>query len=333
MIGRFNIASRVLVIFGLTCSHDSKVSAFAPTNKKRLTSVPIRQPLLQTFAFAEENEESAHANHFSRRNFVAASTLVPFTNILTLLEISNAADIPSTRSTNDAKITNTVFIDLKGLPLETESETYNETPSRITIGLFGDDAPQATQIISQLMTREGYLAQCKPKEQRTLQREQLEANKVYNGCIETQQRGVTYDLSSVWRVIPNERIDLGAVSGKFVSRQNPDFRDSNDFKHDQTGVVSVRRGNDSGFGFTIYPGVTGGNTEALDADHIVIGRVVEGLDTLAALNAIPVVQNTLGKGGATRSAPSRACRYGSQELFCNEFKPLKKILISRTGTM
>ena len=183
------------------------------------------------------------------------------------------------------------------------------------------------------MSRDGYLAQCKPKEQRTLQREQLEANKVYNACIETQQIGVTYDLSSVWRVIPNERIDLGAVRGKFVSRQNPDFKDSNDLKHDQTGVVSVRKGNDGGFSFTIYPGVEGGNTQVLDADQIVIGRVVEGLDVVKALNAVPVVQNTLGKGGASRSAPSRACRYGSQELFCNEFKPLKKILISRTGTM
>jgi len=167
----------------------------------------------------------------------------------------------------------------------------------------------------------------------------LEANKVYNSCMETQDtKGVTYDLSTVWRVVKNERIDLGAVSGKYVSRESPYFEGGNaSLKHDLEGVVSVRRGSDGRFGFTIYPGNgdgagTGSNAE-LDEDNIVIGRVIDGMDIVRRLNQIPVVKSAGFGGGQKRSAPSRACRYGGSDSYCNEFKPLKKILISRTGTV
>ena len=179
---------------------------------------------------------------------------------------------------------------------------------------------------------------------------------------------MTYDLSTVWRIKKNERIDLGAVQGKFVSRVPPtwtttmndngnDNRNGNELRHDVGGVVSVRKGIDGGFGFTIYPGPgpsnsnTNSNTNSnsntnkaakeLDEDNLVIGRVIQGQEIIARLNQMPVVQSSgfgykgLVSGGAdassNRSAPSRACRYGSKELYCNEFKPLKKILISNTG--
>jgi len=114
----------------------------------------------------------------------------------------------------------------------------------------------------------------KTKEIRTLQREQLEANKVYNSCKEANNSNannggdssangkgnVTYDLSTVWRIKKNERIDLGAVQGKFVSRVPPTWtttmndnghnngndKDSsgNELRHDVGGVVSVCKGID-----------------------------------------------------------------------------------------
>jgi len=177
-----------------------------------------------------------------------------------------------------------------------------------------------------------------------LQREQLEANKVYNSCLEMQYtKGVNYDLSTVWRVVKDERIDLGAVSGKFISRENPVFAGGNDMlKHDAEGVVSVRKGSDGGFGFTIHPGASGKTNAELDEDNIVVGRVIGGMDVVRRLNKITVVQsaqgfNYKGMSGSASSkrnaAPSRACRYGSKELYCNEFKPLKKILIQKTGTL
>ena len=154
---------------------------------------------------------------------------------------------------------------------------------------------------------------------------------------------------------------MGSVLGKFVAREYPDWQDApNSLKHDSPGVVSVRRGNEGGFGFCIYPG-NGSAPTYLDDEHIVLGRVIEGLDIVEALNKVPVVQSSkvnymaLTGGTTTKNAPSRACRYGGPskfdfstdgylflkhpsrshylllEVYCNEFKPLVKLSITQTG--
>jgi cyclophilin family peptidyl-prolyl cis-trans isomerase len=266
-----------------------------------------------------------------RRSFltksIVASQCISFPAVL-----SYPAFAEATSSVSNAKITSKIFITLKGLPSD-ESNTDPSSESTIVIGLFGDDAPGPVSILEKLVSSNGYPALCKPKEIRTLQREQLEANKVYSSCLETQDtKGVNYDLSTVWRVEKDKRIDLGAVSGKFVAREFPIFEGRNEFKHDTEGVVSVRRGNDGGFGFTIYPGSTGTTNPELDEENIVVGMVIEGVDVVRRLNNIPVVQSALSGGQGKRSSPTRACRYGGSEAFCNELKPLKKILIYKTDS-
>ena len=306
----------------------------------------------------DDIHDDQNIDFFSRRSFLESTQAIS-------LAIASAATIspPSPafadetpsgsgaatyKSTANAEITSKVVLTLKGLPTD-ESNDIPYQEDTITIGLFGKDAPQPTETLIQLFSPRsgGYPALCKPKETRTLQREQLEANKVYNACKETEDsKGVDYDLSTVWRVKKDERIDLGAVSGKYVARIPPNFQlvtpGGNGLKHDAEGVVSVRRGSDGGFGFTIYPGSSSSTGSAeLDEDNIVVGRVIDGMDVVRRLNQIPVVQsagiNYKGFAGGDksekRSAPSRACRYGSSELYCNEFKPLKKILISRTNVL
>jgi cyclophilin family peptidyl-prolyl cis-trans isomerase len=149
--------------------------------------------------------------------------------------------------------------------------------------------------------------------------------------------GVNYDYSTVWRVIPNQRIDIGAVTGKFVARENPNFiSNPSALLHDAPGVVSVRKGNDGGFGFTIYPG--GGNATVLNEDNIVVGRVLDGMDVIQRLNEMPVVKSAgvnymaITGGPNAKNAPSRACRYGGP-MYCNENKPLKKVLVEKTGVL
>ena len=274
-----------------------------------------------------EEESSSYLNddehkNRSRRNFIAtvASSAIIITSSVLPSAAVNAV-------TSDAAITDKIYIEFKGLGGPSDPN------DRIVIGLFGNDAPQPVSILTKEVQRDGYKSKCKPLDTtRVLQKEQLEANKVYNNCIENEDKvGVNYEYSTVWRVIANERIDVGAVSGKFIARENPNFEDTNNgLKHDAAGVVSVRRGNDSGYGFTIYPG--GGDADALDEDNIVVGRVIEGMDVVERLNQVPVVKNALA-GKKDKKAPSRACRYGGSELYCNEQKPLKKIQLDRTGVL
>lgn len=241
----------------------------------------------------------------------------------------------TTRRTADAQVTDRIFLDIKGLG------GPSAPTQRLVIGLFGHDAPRSTKMLKQLVnSREGLPVPCKPKAERTLQKEQLEANKVYNTCIEQQQQGgVNYEYSQIWRVVADQRIDVGAVSGKFIAREFPDWHEDDNrespLTHDTAGVVSVRRGKDSGFGFTIYPG---GNNEAarqqLDRDHIVVGRV-ENLEVVAALNEVPVITSSKIGGTAvnTQVAPNRSCTYGGGQLYCNEYKPLNKLSTLSAGIL
>ena len=282
-----------------------------------------------------------------------------------------------TRSTSDAIITDKIYFEFKGLSSTTDgsstsSTTTSTTTDRIVIGLFGKDAPQPVSILKSLVTTQGYPAKCRPLENnddynaRLLEKERLEGRKVYNTCLRSQDnQGVNYYYSTVWRVIPNVRIDVGAtVSGKFIARENPIFMDKeNDdstttttattsrLTHDTPGVVSVRRGDGGGYGFTIFPGSANANDDdtfpsssvtTLNEENIVVGRIIEGMDVIQRLNNVPVVHNTFATGGGGRSSssssvlkgmPSRGCRYGGSEYFCAENKPLRKIVLDKMGVL
>jgi len=236
------------------------------------------------------------------------------------------------RRTSDAQITDTVYFVVKGL----KDSSGNPINSKVEIGLFGKDAPQAVSQLKQLASPAGLPAPCRPKAQRSLQKEQLEANKVYASCMEGESDGVSLRYSQIWRVVPQQRIDVGAVAGKFVARQYPGRSDSNDLRHDQAGVVSVLRGSEGGFGFCIYPG--GGSRKDLDEDNIVVGRVTKGMDVVEALNSVPIVTSSklnymsLTGANANKAAPDRSCRYGGP-MYCNENKPLIKLSIIETGVV
>ncbi|KAL7450213.1 hypothetical protein ACHAWC_002169 [Mediolabrus comicus] len=292
-------------------------------------------------ALASPTRYDDNTNNSNRREFIGK--IIAASSVVYHSSAAVAAD-EGKQSTSDAVITDKIYINLKGIPNinNEDAATSSNSRDRIVIGLFGNDAPQPVSILKQLVSPQGYKSKCKPLDTtRLLQKEQLEANKVYNACLENEDTvGVNYDYASVWRVMHDERIDLGAVSGKFVARENPTFESSNALKHDSAGVVSVRRGNDGGYGFTIFPGKKGSAAAtALDEDNIVIGRVIDGIDVVERLNDMAVVKSSslnyqaLSGGPKSKNAPSRACRYGGGELYCNEFKPLRKVLIESTGTL
>ena len=334
------------------------------------TIVPVSP--YKAFAASSSEEGSSSSSSSSNNN---SNVVDPLPSIMTI----------ETKSTSDATITDKIYIEFKGLSSTADSSTSaattttTTTPDRIVIGLFGKDAPQPVSILKSLVTSQGYPAKCKPLENnanynaRLLEKERLEGRKVYNTCLQSQDiQGVNYYYSTVWRVIPNERIDVGAtVSGKFIARENPIFMDKeNDddstttttttattsrLTHDAPGVVSVRRGDGGGYGFTIFPGsgtststseydATSFSVSTLNDENIVVGRIIEGMDVIQRLNNVPVIHNTFaataGGGGQSSSSssvlkgmPSRGCRYGGSEYFCAENKPLRKIVLDKMGVL
>ena len=267
---------------------------------------------------------SSPSHPSSRRSFFEKGMLVSATTGLLLSStLTSNANAAAAATPLASTVTDTIFLDIKGL---TDETTGTPSTQRLEIGLFGKDAPDSTQKLLSLSSKQGLAAPCKPKEIRQLQREQLEANKVYNSCMESQDTiGVNYDFATIWRIIPGERIDVGAVSGKFVAREFPMWSEqssSNTLKHDRPGLVSVRKGNDSGFGFTIYPGGAEPDVvKDLDENHIIVGQVLpESMAVLQKLEQVPVITSAkvnymaLTGGQKTRTAPSRSCRYGGEYL-------------------
>jgi len=273
------------------------------------------------------------------------------------------AGLPESASASDSdlgQITNKVFVDISGLSASASAETGKT--QRIVVGFFGKDAPSSVKKLLLLHDTSlsggdsGLPAPCKPlKDDFLIQREQLEANKIYRSCVEGQKRGVTYDYAQIWRIIKDERIDFGSLSGKFNAREYPTWAEKSVQKaSDYVGsssttlpadckyLVAVRKGSDSGFGHTLFPTATVQSNQDFLENYIVVGRVLEGEDVVDQINNISVVASAKsinymsivggGGGGSKNNAPKKDCRYGGP-MYCNENKPLTKLTMFRTGIL
>lgn len=245
-------------------------------------------------------------------------------------------------------VTDKVFVEIAGLSTSASAETSKT--QRVVMGLFGTDAPSSVKKLKALHSAAGLGAPCKPlKEDFLIQREQLEANKIYRSCTETQDRGVTYEYAQIWRIIKDERVDFGSLSGKYVAREFPTWAEpagstrspseylssSSDTKY----LVAVRKGSESGFGYTIFPTATAGSNQDFLDNYLVVGKVLEGEDVVSRINEVSVVNSAkvnymaiVGGGGSKSNAPNRSCRYGGP-MYCNENKPLTKLTMFRTGNL
>jgi cyclophilin family peptidyl-prolyl cis-trans isomerase len=313
----------LVAVFVYSVESFSAAALLPPT--RRYTNKRKGTLLLSAGSMSDDEERTKAPTHSRRSLLNTLGTQSVAAAMLSQTCFASPAIAAASSRSAEAQVTDKIYVDVKGL-------SQDEPPQRIVIGLFGKDAPQAVDMLKALVSPTGLKAPCKPRESRSLQKEQLEANKVYNSCVEGQDKGVNYDYATIWRVVKDERIDVGAVSGKFIAREFPNFEGTNDLKNDVPGVVSVRRGNNSGFGFTIYPG--NGDSKYLDANHIVVGRVIEGMDVVNRLNDVGVVTSAkLPSFTELSPAPSRACRYGGKQLYCNEYKPLQKLSLSSTGVL
>jgi cyclophilin family peptidyl-prolyl cis-trans isomerase len=270
----------------------------------------------------------------------AACMVLPTTAVPgTARAVEATETMNSDATTATAKITDIIYFDVSfGLVNTAADQSAESAKSRhIVVGLFGNEAPDSAARLLKLASKSGLSAPCRPRAVRQLQREQLQANAVYSRCKEFESVGVTLQDSTIWRIVPGERVDLGAVSGKFLAREYPTWSDTNSLRHDAFGVVSVRKGNQGGFGVTIT--LSDKPNDELDDLNVVIGRVIDGVDALREINSVPIIKaakqlnyKALSGGDSTKDAPSRSCTYGGP-LYCNENKPLIKLTVSEVGVL
>jgi len=195
---------------------------------------------------------------------------------------------------------------------------------RLVLGLYGDEAPTATSAFSQLAA--GQLeAPCATdgSEGELFQRGALTKKSVGRACLAEEAKPVSYSGSQVWRIVKGKRVDFGQVQGKFAQRVPPISppSEARGLQHDASGLLSVPKSGGA-FDFT----VTLGPVPELDDTNKVIGRVLEGMDTLEFLADVPVVSFS-GQGEGMATSRQKQCFYGSSDTYCSQLKPIKKILI------
>ena len=79
--------------------------------------------------------------------------------------------------------------------------------------------------------------------------------------------------------------------------------------------------------------MTGAWTE-MDAEHRVIGRVVEGMDSVLEIDALPVVKAAEAFGiEAPSESRSMSCEYSNPQPFCAQNKPLRKVTLVRATVL
>jgi cyclophilin family peptidyl-prolyl cis-trans isomerase len=317
-----------------------------------LSSVSSEQPHRH-----QQQQQQEDAEYLSRRGWLSKAPQAVATIVVAATSGAIVAGSSEPASASDldlGEVTDKVFVDVSGLSASASAETGKT--QRIVVGLFGRDAPSSVKkllLLHDTSLSGGLHASCKPlKEDFLIQREQLEANKIYRSCVEGQKKGVTYDYAQIWRIIKDDRIDFGSLSGKFNAREYPTWAEksvpkSSDYVGSSTlpanfkYLVAVRKGSDSGFGYTLFPMATVQSNQDFLENYMVVGRVLEGEDVVDQINNISVVASAKslnymsivgGGSGSKNNAPKKDCRYGGP-MYCNENKPLTKLTMFRTGIL
>jgi cyclophilin family peptidyl-prolyl cis-trans isomerase len=298
----------------------------------------------------QQQKQKQRIEHFSRRSWLSRT---PEALVIAAIAVTGGTTVggwPEAASASDlGEVTDKVFVDVSGLSASASAETGKT--QRIVLGLFGKDAPSSVKNLKLLhdTSKEGLQAACKPlKEDFLIQREQLEANKIYRSCVEGVDKGVTYDYAQIWRIVKDERIDFGSLSGKFNAREYPtwaekSYPNASDYLLSSASkyLMAVRKGSDSGFGYTLFPVATARANQDFLENYLVVGRVLEGEEIVDQINNVSVVASSKslnymsivgGGGGSKTNAPKKDCRYGGP-MYCNENKPLTKLTMFRTGIM
>ena len=269
-------------------------------------------------------------------------------------EGANSSGSGSATASGGPAITNKVFLDLKfsgrtkalenpkwekiiardkrasGSTEAEFSQGGTDTIVRIVVGLYGKEAPETVDTFLKLV--QGNLvvpcideddAAGDPEDFGTSQRTKLTRRQIYKQCKAQEDRPVGYEYSQIWRVLKDERIDLGRINKQF--RQAPNNEDYNTLSHNAAGLLSTVK-NGGQFEFTITPKAN----PALDKTNIVFGRILQGEELVDLLNSTPATQGQFLEGAFKFSG--KLIGDGRADLNTKN-RPLQKITISKCGVL
>ena len=216
---------------------------------------------------------------------LAASTVFDNDRAALAATSAPAAAAPSTK---DAVVTSKVFLDLRIIKrFDVEVLEDAAIRGRLVIGLYGNDAPKATQ---------RFIEYCTGNER--------EYAKTPNG-------GPSYASATFDKVRPDELLEGGKIAGlkqsdfagtqtwEYFSRLLPSLEpviEANDLKHDRRGLLTIDRfgaGGGPEFGITFAP------SPRLDDSREVIGGVESGFEMLAEIEALPYITGKSLEGEGT----------------------------------
>ena len=236
-----------------------------------------------------------------------------------------AAELASTAS---AEVTDKARLEFIEQVSAQESRTLP-----MVIGLFGKDAPSSVETFKKAAA--GQLdVKCPASadlSNEVMARGKLSKKATLKGCLGNEFEPVSYAYSQIWSIENGKRINAGAVQGKFALRIAPTAptSESASLSHDAPGLLSVRRG---GGVFDFH--ITTAANARYDSEYAVIGRVVEGMDSVAAIDAMQVVKAADVFGvEAPDASRSMACEYDNPQPFCAQSKPLHKVTLIRAAVL
>jgi cyclophilin family peptidyl-prolyl cis-trans isomerase len=234
----------------------------------------------------------------------AASTPSAFVSTLAIAEDASVeAPASKASSASQPKVTAVTNLDI--------AFGSKSAPGRsVKLGIYGNEAPQASKL---------FLLVCKGE----------------------YKAGISYDEAQVSKIEKGRRIDVGKLALGAAQKQETYMdgagkvrirsvnqaaqalhNDANALKHDGVGVVSVPKGGGS-FEFTITPAAN----PTLDEDHLVIGKVLSGLDVIDQINEIPVSrEDSLGTKGFYSNLGKG---FDGRAKIASINKPLQKVFIKQ----
>ena len=244
---------------------------------------------------------------------------------LTILPRPEAAFAESTAA---ATITDKVRLEFIEQVSAQESRTLP-----MVIGLFGKDAPSSVETFKKAAASQ-LDVKCPASvdlSDEIMERGKQSKKAALKGCLGNEFEPVSYAYSQIWSIEGGKRINAGAVQGKFALRLAPTAptSESASLSHDAPGLLSVRRGGGA-FDFHITTAANAG----YDSDYAVIGRVIEGMDSVMEIDKMPTVKAAEVFGIEDPSASrSMKCEYNNPNPFCAQSKPLRKVTLIRAAVL